>query len=148
MVKNVVLLHIYFKRNENKGHFSLCSGRLFVLTLGLAVVINCTNSEANWPLLNHPDDETQAMQQQSPPRRPEITYPCLWSYKIIGEDQDFLREALLLACAPHPVDITHSRASSGGKYHSMEGKLVVQDEATRLAIFDSLKTHPAVKILF
>lgn len=88
------------------------------------------------------------MQHASSPKRPVITYPCLWSYKIIGEDQDFLREALLVACAPHPVAITHSHTSSGGRYHSMEGKLVVQDEATRLAIFDALKTHPAVKILF
>ena len=148
MDKNVVLKRIYYKKNEQKGYFSLCPGHLFILTLGAAVVIYCSNPEANSPLFNHPDDETSLMQHTSSQERPEITYPCLWSYKIIGEDQDFLREALLVACAPHPVDITHSRASSGGKYHSMEGKLVVQDEATRLAIFDSLKTHPAVKILF
>ena len=82
------------------------------------------------------------------PQRPEITYPCLWSYKVIGENHDALREAILVACAPHPVDITYSRASSSGKYHSLEARLVVADEVARLAIFDCLKTHPAVKILF
>lgn len=30
----------------------------------------------------------------------------------------------------------------------MEARLVVQNEVTRLAIFDALKAHPAVKILF
>ena len=86
--------------------------------------------------------------QSTPPPQLEITYPCIWSYKIIGEDRQFLREAFLIACAPHPVEITDSYTSSGGKYHSMEARLVVQDEATRLAIFDALKAHPAVKILF
>ena len=88
------------------------------------------------------------MPQSTPPQRPEITYPCIWNYKIIGEDREFLREAILVACTPHPVQITHSHTSSGGKYHSLEASLVVQDEATRLAIFAALKTHPAVKILF
>ena len=83
-----------------------------------------------------------------PPERPEIAYPCIWSYKVIGEDRDLLREAIIVACAPHPVKITNSHTSSGGKYHSMEASLEVRDEATRLAIFDALKTHPAVKILF
>ena len=45
--KNVVLKHIYYKKNENKGNFSLCSGRLFTLTLDAAVVINCSKPEAN-----------------------------------------------------------------------------------------------------
>ena len=88
------------------------------------------------------------MPEPIPPKRPEITYPCIWSYKIIGENREFLKEAILVACAPHPVDITYSRSSSGGKYHSVEARLVVENEAARLAIFDALKTHPAVKILF
>ncbi len=80
-------------------------------------------------------------------QRLEIIYPCIWSYTIIGEDCESLREAILTACAPNPVQITHSHTSSGGKYHSMEARLEVRDEAGRLAIFDLLKTHPAVKIL-
>ena len=81
-------------------------------------------------------------------KRPEISYPCLWSYKVIGEDRELLREALLVCCAPDSVEISVSRTSRGGRYHSLEGSLEVRDEDMRLAIFARLKNHPAVKILF
>ncbi len=77
----------------------------------------------------------------------EIIYPCIWSYTIIGEDRQSLREAILTACAPNPVQIVHSHTSSGGKYHSMEARLEVLDEAGRLALFARLQTHPAIKII-
>lgn len=80
-------------------------------------------------------------------RRPEIVYPCIWSYKVIGEEADHLRQAIILACAPHPVKISVSRSSRGGRYHSLEATIEVGDEATRLSIFERLKNHPAVKIL-
>lgn len=80
-------------------------------------------------------------------RRPAIVYPCIWSYKVIGEQADPLRQAIILACAPHPVEISVSRSSRGGRYHSLEATVEVGDEQTRLAIFDRLKNHPAVKIL-
>jgi len=81
-------------------------------------------------------------------KRPEIFYPCVWNYKVIGEDRDLLREAILVSCAPDPVEISASRSSRGGRYHSLEASLEVRDEQMRLAIFDRLKNHPAVKILF
>ena len=94
------------------------------------------------PSLNH------TTQMDTTPKRPEISYPCTWSYKVIGEDQDFLREAILVACAPDPVKISISRSSRGGRYHSLEASIEVRDEQMRLAIFYRLKNHPAVKILF
>lgn len=90
----------------------------------------------------------QLPQPTSTVKRPEITYPCTWSYKVIGESRELLHEAILVACAPDPVQISPSRSSRGGKYHSIEAKLEVRDESTRIAIFERLKTHPAVKILF
>ncbi len=81
-------------------------------------------------------------------KRPEICYPCLWSYKVIGEDRDLLREAILVCCAPDAVELSASRSSRGGRYHSLEASLEVRDEQMRLAIFERLKNHPAVKILF
>ncbi|MBB5347593.1 DUF493 domain-containing protein [Desulfoprunum benzoelyticum] len=79
--------------------------------------------------------------------RPHIVYPCIWSYKVIGEEADLLRQAILQACAPHPVKITVGRSSRGGRYHSLEATIEIGDEQTRLTIFERLKNHPAVKIL-
>jgi hypothetical protein len=93
------------------------------------------------------------MKRQNPPTistpaHPEISYPCIWSYKVIGEDRELLKEAILVACAPDPVQISYSRSSRGGKYHSLEARIEVRDEESRLAIFARLKSHPAVKVLF
>ncbi|MCP3890640.1 MAG: DUF493 domain-containing protein [Desulfobulbaceae bacterium] len=79
--------------------------------------------------------------------RPKIDYPCSWVYKVIGEDCSLLKEAITTACAPGKVNITHSKASSKGKYHSLNAELIVLDEETRLKIYETLKTSPAVKMV-
>lgn len=81
------------------------------------------------------------------PERPEIEYPCTWVYKVIGEDCTLLKEIIVATCAPQKVKISHSHSSSKGKYHSLNAELVVPDETARLAIYDSLKQHSAVKII-
>lgn len=81
------------------------------------------------------------------PEKPEIEYPCTWVYKVIGEDQETLKNVIVTACAPEQVDITHSHSSSKGKYHSLNATLVVPDENTRLQIYELLKQHPAVKMV-
>lgn len=81
------------------------------------------------------------------PDRPEIEYPCTWVYKVIGKDCTLLKEIIVSTCAPQEVKISHSHTSSKGKYHSLNAELVVPDETTRLALYETLKQHPAVKIV-
>ncbi|WP_163337942.1 DUF493 domain-containing protein [Desulfopila sp. IMCC35008] len=81
------------------------------------------------------------------PDKPDIDYPCTWVYKVIGEDTQVLQEVIVTACAPTEVAISHSHSSSGGKYHSLNAKLTVEDEKTRLQIYELLKQHPAVKVV-
>lgn len=78
-------------------------------------------------------------------RKPDIDYPCNWVYKVIGEDPRILEELIITACAPASVEITPSHTSSGGKYHSLNASLTVENEAMRLQIYDLLKEHPAVR---
>jgi len=77
----------------------------------------------------------------------EIDYPCTWVYKVIGQDCTLLKDVITLACAPENVTISHSNSSSRGKYHSLNAELRVKDEVTRLAIYESLKNHPIVKLV-
>ena len=79
--------------------------------------------------------------------RPEIDYPCSWSYKVIGEDCTLLKEVITSACAPLDVSITHSQVSSKGKYHSLNAEIIVTSEEVRLGIYETLKSAPAVKIV-
>jgi len=80
-------------------------------------------------------------------KRLEIEYPCTWVYKVIGHDCTFLKEIIISACAPEEVKISHSNTSSGGKYHSINAELIIKDEATRLAIYETLKNSPGVKFV-
>ncbi|MBW1635823.1 MAG: DUF493 family protein [Deltaproteobacteria bacterium] len=66
---------------------------------------------------------------------------------MIGEDKALLKEVIVTACAPEEVTISHSKSSSGGKYHSLNARLNVKDEKTRLTIFQALKCHPTVKLV-
>jgi putative lipoic acid-binding regulatory protein len=81
------------------------------------------------------------------PERPEIEYPCTWVYKVIGEDCSLLKDVIVAACSPLPVKITHSHASSKGKYHSLNAELEVSSEEVRLQVYETLKCSPAVKII-
>lgn len=83
----------------------------------------------------------------NPPERPAIDYPCTWIYKVIGEDRSLLHDIIVAACAPLPVSVSNSHISSKGKYHSLNAELLIPDEESRLKIYESLKNHPAVKIV-
>ncbi len=78
---------------------------------------------------------------------PEISYPCLWEYKVFGEDCSLLIDAIKAACHPLTAEISHSNTSSSGRYHSMKARLTVPDEETRTAIFQHLQRASAVKFI-
>lgn len=80
-------------------------------------------------------------------RKPEITYPCSWEYKVIGTSEEKLRAVILAACTPVVPTITLSNVSSKGTYFSLNASLVVEDEEMRLRIFSHLKNSPDVKIV-
>jgi putative lipoic acid-binding regulatory protein len=84
---------------------------------------------------------------QLPDRRPEIDYPTTWSYQVIGSDEELLRRAVaeVLAGREHTLRLTN--ASRTGKYISLRLELTVVDEAERLAIFEALAAHAAVRIV-
>lgn len=84
-----------------------------------------------------PTDET---------KKPAITYPCVWLYKVIGEDATDLTRAINAVC-PARTSISPSKNSSGGKYCSLNVEIEVADEPSRLAIYQNLKNHLAVKMV-
>ena len=80
-------------------------------------------------------------------RKPDISYPCLWEYKVIGEEQQTLTDIIIAACAPLVPDIELSNVSSSGRYYSLHATLTVKDEKMRLTIFERIQEHPAVKMV-
>ena len=81
-------------------------------------------------------------------RKPEIDYPCTWSYRIIGADELRMRLAVRGIVGEAEHALTLGLESAHGKYRSLQLELVVRDEAHRLSIFDALKIHPDVRFVF
>ena len=77
-------------------------------------------------------------------REPEIQYPCLWSYKVMGADEERLRKAVKFVVGSLEHELTDSNRSKTGKYLSLHLRLVVFDKNQRHAIFNALREHPDV----
>jgi putative lipoic acid-binding regulatory protein len=71
-------------------------------------------------------------------RRPEISYPCFWTYRVICTDEPALRSAVasIVGAAEHTLERIGDSAS--GRYHRLELVVSVRDEAHRNEIFVAL----------
>lgn len=79
--------------------------------------------------------------------RPEIEYPCMWQYKIIGRDRGLVEEAIKVVCGHSPVTVTFSNTSSSGKYHSLNVEIEVVDEKIRDDLFVAFKEHQDITMV-
>jgi putative lipoic acid-binding regulatory protein len=84
---------------------------------------------------------------QLPDRRPEIDYPTLWSYQVIGSDEARVRGAVAEVVLEREHTLRLTKTSRTGKYCSLLLELVVVDEADRLALFEALAAHDDVRIV-
>ena len=77
----------------------------------------------------------------------EIEYPAAWRYRVIGEDADALRAAIIDVIGSRECEVVEGNLSRTGKYTSVELRMTVDDEAHRYAVFNGLAEHPAVKMV-
>lgn len=75
------------------------------------------------------------------PDKPEIHYPCLWKYRLIGRQALAVRAAVATIVGQQHYELSDSNTSSGGKYQSFELALSVCDESERLSLFSRLAEH-------
>jgi putative lipoic acid-binding regulatory protein len=76
--------------------------------------------------------------------KPEINYPCEWSYQLIGRGEEEICEAVLNALGSKKHTIARSRRSSKGNFVSMRLTLIVENEDERLSFFNALRSHSAI----
>ncbi len=79
--------------------------------------------------------------------RPEIDYPCRWSYKVVGESEDRLRVAVggVVGKTDHTLEL--SNTSRTGKYVSLALDVLVRDEEQRRGIGQALHEHEDVRLV-
>lgn len=81
------------------------------------------------------------------PEHLEIEYPCLWQYRLIGEDEDRLRAALAECVDPARCTIGRGHVSTGGHYLSLVVDLTVDSEEERLRLYQKLAAHPHIRMV-
>lgn len=79
--------------------------------------------------------------------KPEIEYPCPWTYRIICTDEEALRAAVITIVGHLAHTLVHVQTSASGRYQTLQLDLVVRDEAQRLSIFETLARHPSVRFM-
>lgn len=79
-------------------------------------------------------------------RKARIDYPCLWLYRVIGSDEAAMRSAIA-AATEGAGDITSSRRSASGTYVSLHVAVPVENDQGRIAIYETLRKDPCVKMV-
>lgn len=79
--------------------------------------------------------------------KPEIDYPCVWQYKVIGMERKAVQAALSEQLGDAPYSLSESRTSRKGKYISLNLELTVHTEEQRLHLYSTLTAHPSIKLV-
>lgn len=80
-------------------------------------------------------------------KRPEINYPCLWQYTVIGTAKHEIIEAISSVVGDKEHTICESNKSCKGKYLSISLELEVHSEDMRNLIFTELQRHPSLRMI-
>jgi putative lipoic acid-binding regulatory protein len=80
-------------------------------------------------------------------KQPIIDYPCVWPYKIIGQDEQLLKIAVANSIGDKKHQMSFTNISAGGKYRTLNLEVTVQSEEERLSIFQKLKNDRSVKFV-
>lgn len=84
---------------------------------------------------------------ETPQERPEIVYPCSWTYRVIAVDAAHARSAIAQRLGTRPHRFGAGRTSRTGKYASLELELEVVDAADRDELFVAISAMAGVRFV-
>ena len=79
--------------------------------------------------------------------KPDIQYPCIWSYKIIGSDRARITDAMPVVLKAFEYQFSGSRQSKTGKFTSFHLSMQVNSEEERNTILNILRDIPSIKFI-
>lgn len=80
-------------------------------------------------------------------RRPELSYPCIWTYRVICTDEEALRTAVVALMGTSEHTLVAIGASASGRYQRLELRVHVRDEIERNDIFQALGRIEVVRFV-
>lgn len=78
-------------------------------------------------------------------QRLQVEYPCTWRYKVIGTDEGSLQRAIMEVTEGTSITFERSHTSSAGRYLSFNVDVVVHSDEQRTGLYESLRSHSAVR---
>lgn len=80
--------------------------------------------------------------------QPQIDYPCIWRYRVIGFSKEIVLEAIEKVFMGKADIAPVEHISSHGKYVALNCSIEVKDDSERLAYFDGLtKQHGIIMVI-
>lgn len=79
--------------------------------------------------------------------KPEITYPCTWSYTIIVSDVESVLRWIDASLYERERTLSESNRSRSGKYVSLQLSVRVESQERRDEIFRGLQSQAEVKLV-
>ena len=79
--------------------------------------------------------------------KPEIEYPCTWSYRAIGTDKELMLREIPNKLGSIPHTVSPGNTSRAGNYCSLQIDATVQSESERLSVTPLLQSIPGVKMV-
>lgn len=80
-------------------------------------------------------------------QRPEIDYPCTWTYRVICTDEAVLRAAIRAIVGTAEHSVSNIGSSESGRYQRLELLVTVCDEQHRNEIFAALGREAVVRFV-
>lgn len=80
--------------------------------------------------------------------KPEIVYPCVWPYRVIGSDAELIKNRIEKVLAKNSFQLGDGNSSRQGTYSSVHVEVSVAHEAERNEVFQALKAISGVKMVF
>lgn len=80
-------------------------------------------------------------------RKPEISYPCIWNYKVIGSNVENILLAVKDSVLGLEYSVRPSNVSRTGKYFSFNISMEVPNEVVRDLVFENLQKNEHIKFV-
>ncbi|MBZ0182603.1 MAG: DUF493 domain-containing protein [Melioribacteraceae bacterium] len=80
-------------------------------------------------------------------KKPNIEYPCKWTFKVIGNDLEKMIAAMEEVSTGFEYEITSSNISKKGNYFSMNLIVLLNSDTERISIYNLLSERPCIKYI-
>lgn len=77
----------------------------------------------------------------------QLTYPCQWTYKVIGAGEEILRLAISDILPDRDYSVTLSNQSRTGKYCCLNLQMTVDSDEDRTQLYEALRRHSLIRII-